>query len=162
MLALGGSVRKATRVYLTGGACAVLLGWRQSTMDLDLRIIPDADEILRELPRLKEQLQINVELASPADFLPEVPGWADRSPFIRDVGRVAFYHYDFYAQALSKLERDHEKDRADVASMLAQGLIEPEKLRALFAAIEPELYRFPAIDPAGLRRRVEAFIAAQS
>jgi hypothetical protein len=30
-----------------------------------------------------------------------------------------------------------------------------------FAAIEPELYRFPAIDPASFRRAVEA-VAAES
>lgn len=161
MLSLGASAKQAARVYFTGGACAVLLGWRQSTIDLDLKILPDTDDLLRELPRLKDQLQINVELVSPADFLPELPGWADRSRFIRDVGRVAYYHYDFYAQALSKIERDHEKDRADVTAMFAQGLITPEKLRDLFRAIEPALYRFPAVDPAGLSRRLDASIAAQ-
>ncbi|MFN8547489.1 MAG: hypothetical protein U0527_05835 [Candidatus Eisenbacteria bacterium] len=107
---------------------------------------------------MKELLLVNVELACPADFLPELPGWADRSVFIKDVGVGSFYHYDFYAQALSKIERDHQKDRDDVAAMLAEGLVEPSRLMLLFEAIEPGLFRFPAVDP-GLRRRVERVVA---
>lgn len=155
MLELGKVARRPTRVYFTGGACAVMLGWRTSTIDLDLHFVPDDDDLLREVPHLKELLNVNVELACPADFLPEVPGWADRSVFIRTVGGVSFYHYDFYAQALSKIERDHQKDRDDVAAMIGEGLVEPARLMLLFEAIEPELFRFPAVDPPGLRRRVE-------
>ena len=61
-------------MYLTDGASAVLLDWRESTVDIDLKFIPDSDDILRPLPALKEQLDINVELASPGDFIPELPG----------------------------------------------------------------------------------------
>jgi hypothetical protein len=35
------------RVYLTGGASAVLLEWRMSTVDIDITIIPDDDRVLR-------------------------------------------------------------------------------------------------------------------
>jgi hypothetical protein len=63
-----------TRIYLTGGASAVLEGWRGSTVDVDLRFEPDVDRLLRELPALKEQLRVNIELASPPDFIPELPG----------------------------------------------------------------------------------------
>jgi hypothetical protein len=31
-------------VFLAGGARAVLVGWRSSTIDVDLKIIPDRDE----------------------------------------------------------------------------------------------------------------------
>jgi hypothetical protein len=37
-----------TRIYLTGGATAVLEGWRASTVDIDLRLEPDIDSLLRE------------------------------------------------------------------------------------------------------------------
>jgi hypothetical protein len=46
MKALGASVKAPGRVFLAGGASAVLLGWRSSTIDVDLKIIPDSDEIL--------------------------------------------------------------------------------------------------------------------
>jgi hypothetical protein len=39
--------------------------------------------------------------------------------------------------------------------MLDAGLIEPDAVRDYFARIEPELWRFPAIDPAAFRRSVE-------
>jgi hypothetical protein len=67
-------------VYLTGGATAVLLGWRETTIDADITIVPESDRLLRARPALKEQLRINVELASPAHFIPELPGWAEREP----------------------------------------------------------------------------------
>jgi hypothetical protein len=96
-----------------------------------------------------------VELASPAHFIPELPGWDERSPFITREGMVSFHHYDLYAQALSKIERGHAQDRQDVTEMLRRGLVDPARLRELFAQIEPKLYRYPAIDPASFRRAVE-------
>jgi hypothetical protein len=64
MKALGATVRTEGRVYLVGGATAVLVGWRDSTIDVDLKIVPD-NEILKSLSGLKEKLQINIELAAP-------------------------------------------------------------------------------------------------
>ena len=88
-------------------------------------------------------------------FIPPLPGWEARSPFIRREGRVSFYHYDFYAQALAKIERGHARDRADVEMLLARGLVKREALLAQFDAIAPELYRYPAIDATSFRKRVE-------
>ena len=82
-----------------GGATAVLRGWRDSTIDIDLKAIPDTDELLRRLSALKERLEVNVELASPDDFIPALPGWQERSRFIQQEGKLTFLHYDFYAQA---------------------------------------------------------------
>lgn len=142
------------RIYLTGGATAVLQGWRESTLDVDLKIIPEHDRLLRAIPMLKETLHINVELASPDDFIPKLPGWEDRSRFIAREGTLSFHHYDFYAQALAKIERNHEIDRQDVKAMIENGLVEPAKLLAFFEAIEPELYRYPAIQPQRFAERV--------
>jgi hypothetical protein len=154
--ALGEEASAGAHAYLVGGATAIFAGWRTSTVDVDLRLEPDSDSALRAIPRLKEALQINVELASPIDFLPEAPGWRERSPFLGQHGHLAVFHFDFYYQALAKIERGHDIDRRDVAAMLDSGWVERRRLRELFAAIEPQLYRFPAIDPAGFRRRVEA------
>lgn len=156
----GAEAKRQSRVYFTGGVTAVLYGWRQSTVDLDLRIIPEQDSLFRAIPTLKERLKINIELASPADFLPELPGWQERSKFIAREGRLSFYHYDFYAQALSKVERGHDKDLIDVQEMVQRNLIKPAKALELFEAIEPELYRFPAVDPKRLRDRVESIFGA--
>jgi hypothetical protein len=155
MAALGREARAEARVYFTGGACAVLLGWRATTIDADIRIVPDRDELLRAVPRLKEQLRLNVELASPPDFIPELPGWQDRSLFIAREGLVSFHHFDFYSQALAKIERGHAQDRADVGSMLDAGLVEPKRLRELYVGAEGDFHRYPAIDPADFRRALD-------
>lgn len=81
-------------------------------------------------------------------------GWEERSRFIAREGRLSFHHYDFYAQALAKIERNHDIDRKDVKSMIDSGLVEPVKLLALFNAIEPELYRYPSINPVRFAERV--------
>ena len=73
-------------VYLTGGATAVLLGWRDTTIDADILIVPEQDALYRALPRLKEELLLNVEIASPAHFIPELPGWRERSLLIERRG----------------------------------------------------------------------------
>ncbi len=159
MEALGRATRSPTRVYLTGGASAVLEGWRGSTVDVDLKLVPDRDEILHAIARLKEELGINVELAAPDQFIPELPGWPERSRFIRRIGTLSFFHYDFYAQALSKLERGHEKDLRDAGDMLRTGRIETGELMRLFGEIEPWLHRYPAIDPPTFRHAVEDFVA---
>ena len=155
MRAIAAEAREPGRIYLTGGASAVLRGWRVSTLDVDMTIVPENDRILRAIPDLKEKLQINVELASPADFVPPLPGWEERSPFIAREGTIDFRDFDFYTQALAKLERGHRKDLSDVDSMIRDGLVDPRELARLFALVEPHLYRYPAVDPAALRAAVE-------
>jgi hypothetical protein len=154
MQALGAEAENDGRVYFTGGATAVLYGWRESTIDVDIKILPDQDRLFHAIPALKERLQLNIELASPDDFIPVIAQWEDRSPFIAREGRLSFHHFDLYAQALAKIERGHAQDMADVGEMLRRGLVEPARAWAYFDAIEPRLYRYPAIDPPSFRRAV--------
>ena len=142
-------------IYLTGGATAVLLGWRESTVDADILIVPELDSLYRAIPRLKEELRLNVEIVSPSHFIPELPGWRERSLFIDRVGSVSFYHYDPYSQALAKIERGHDRDRDDVAQLLARGIVDRQRLREMFNAIEPLLYKYPAVAPERFRERLE-------
>jgi hypothetical protein len=153
---LGRAAHEEATCYLVGGATAVVSGWRESTIDVDIHLEPARDELLRAIQELKERLEVNVELASPADFIPELPGWRDRSPFVARHGQLTVRHYDLYAQALAKIERWHPLDQIDVAEMLRRGLIEGERLRALYNRIEPLLYRYPAVDPEAFRRRLDA------
>jgi hypothetical protein len=164
MTALAVEATRGARLYFTGGATAVLMGWRASTIDVDILIVPDDDRLLRALPKLKEDLEMNVELACPAHFIPELPGWQERSLFITQEGKLSFYHYDLYAQALAKIERGHALDVTDVEQMFRCAFIEPIQLKNLFEAIVPQLYRYPAIDPPAYRRAVEKMIedSAQS
>ena len=155
MRLLGRAADREADVYFTGGATAVLVGWRPTTIDVDIKIEPELDSLLHAIPQIKDELRINVELASPAEFIPVPDGWKERSISIGREGKVSFHHFDPVAQALAKLERAHDRDLADVREMLAAGLVEPPRALTLFEEIEPRLYRFPAIDPKRFRRRVE-------
>jgi hypothetical protein len=79
---LGNACEGPGRVYLTGGASAVLLGWRDSTIDIHLKFAPEPKGVFAQIPGLKNLLQVNVELASPDNFVPALPGWEARSPWI--------------------------------------------------------------------------------
>jgi hypothetical protein len=157
MRAAGAAAREDGTCYLTGGATAVLLGWRTSSLDIDVRFEPEQDAVLRSLQQIKRDLQLNVETASasPAEFIPLPHAREERSPFIATEGRLTFRHFDLYAQALAKIERSHEKDLVDVRAMLDLRYVERETLRALYEEIEPQLYRFPALSPERFRYRVE-------
>lgn len=159
MKALGNAVAGPARIFLVGGATAVLCGWRESTIDINLKVIPDSDEVLRNLPALKERLQVNIELASPDDFIPELPSWQERSRFIRQEGKLTFLHYDFYAQALAKIERGHRVDLLDVRAMIQNGLVEPNRLLEFFSQIEAKIYKYPALDPEKFRAAVERVVS---
>jgi hypothetical protein len=158
MEVLGREAQGSGCIYFTGGASALLIGWRNSTVDVDLRLDPEPLGIFQAIAKLKQELNINIELASPQDFLPPIPGWRDRSVFIRKQGQISFYHYDFTAQALSKLSRRFDRDIKDVEAMYKQKLFSLNELRDCFEAIVPELIRFPSLNPDILRSRVENFI----
>jgi hypothetical protein len=156
MRSLGRLARDSASIYFTGGATAVLYGWRASTVDVDLRVEPDRDEILRDLVALKERLNINIELASPQDFVPVSADWRAQSPFIERQGRISFHHFDLYAQALSKAERHHAQDIDDIRAMLGLGLIQPEAMLRYHERVATELHRYPAIEAEALRSAVES------
>ncbi len=160
MSRLGRAAPRDGVCYLTGGATAVLWGWRTTTIDVDVALDPEQDELLRAIPALKDELRINVELASPADFVPLPAGWEERSPFAAREGLLTFRHFDPYSQALAKLERRHAQDLEDVGALIDRGLVAPDRLRRFFEEIEPRLYRFPAIDPAAFRDSVDAATAS--
>jgi len=157
MIALGEQVRGSGRIYLTGGATALLHGWRAMTIDIDLKPDPEPLGLFEALATLKDQLDINVELASPDQFIPAIPGWRERSLFIARHGLVEFFHYDLYGQALSKLQRRHDRDIRDVRSMLRAKLITTDRLREMFTLIKPQLIRYPAIDPVSFETAVLEF-----
>jgi hypothetical protein len=145
------------RVYLTGGASAMLLGWRDCTAAIDLLLVPPNERVLRSIAALKERLGIGVEPPPRDGFIPELPGWEERSVHIEG----AFHHLDFHSQCLAQIERSYTKDLLDAQRLVDAGLVDPQRLRTLYDAIEPELWRHLAIHPPSFRAAVEAFLARQ-
>lgn len=156
MRLLGREARGAGRIYLVGGASAVIFGWRDTTIDVDLKLDPEPPGVFEAMAHAKDALNMNLELASPDDFIPALPDWRERSVLVARHGSVDFLHYDFYAQALAKIERGHARDLGDVEAMARLKLIESGRMMGLFEAIEADLVRFPAIDPCHFRRAVES------
>ncbi len=156
---LGASARTPGVCFITGGSSAILLGWRETTIDVDLKFDPEPAGVFDAIPALKRELSINVELASPADFLPPLADWRARSRSIGSFGKLQVCHYDFLSQALSKLERGHVKDLLDATEMLRRRLVTAEGLLTHAEAIRPQLKRYPAVDEESFMRRVKEFLA---
>ena len=146
------------RVYLVGGGTAVYLGWRRSSVDVDL--CADSDAVFRDIQGIKERLNVNIEFARPEDFVPPLKGSADRHVFIDTVGSVTFYHYDPYEQLLSKIARGFQRDMDDAREFLRSGMVDPRKFRSLVAAIPDSAYaKYPNLSRAGVEKATADYLA---
>src|SRR5213592_1944872 len=132
MQELAAAARSPGKVYFTGGATALLLGFREQTIDIDLKLDPEPAGAFEAIAVLKNRLDINVELASPDDFIPRSADWRERSRLIDSIGGVEFFHYDFALQALAKVERGHAQDLEDVKSFLRGGYVTADELSSRF------------------------------
>ena len=134
--------RRPGRVYLVGGTTMVYEGWRAQSLDVDLtfEVEPtDHDAMLQAIRELKDQLALNVEEASPADFIPLPAGYQARAIFIKRYGALDVFHFDPYSTALSKIARGTEEDLADVLVLLRAGWLELAILERYFGEIQPRL-----------------------
>src|SRR6266550_732594 len=98
MRELAAAARSPGKVYFTGGATALLLGFRQQTIDIDLKLDPEPEGAFEAIAALKNRLDLNVELASPDDFIPRPANWREASRHIASIGQLEFFHYDFSMQ----------------------------------------------------------------
>jgi hypothetical protein len=162
MQELAAASRGPGKVYFTGGATALLLGFREQTIDVDIKLDPEPAGAFEAIATLKNRLNLNVELASPDDFIPRAADWRERSRFIASMGSLEFFHYDFALQALGKVERGHAQDLEDVQSLLRGGYVTVEELKTLFRTIEPDLLRYPAIDPVQFKQKLDDFLRQTS
>jgi hypothetical protein len=150
--------RGAYRVYFVGGGTAVYLGWRQSSIDVDL--CSDQEVVFRNIQKIKERLNINIEFARPEDFVPPLKGTADRHVFIDTIGKVTFYHYDPYAQLLSKVVRGFQRDLEDAKKFIDCELVDPNKFRSLVAGIPDTMYaKYPTLSRSGIDYAVDTFFS---
>lgn len=118
----------------------VFEGLRQQTMDVDLVIeVANADHgaLIQVIREVKQTLDINVEEASPSDFIPLPAGYANRHIFIGTFGQVNVFHFDLYSTSLSKVERGRRQDLRDVVLLLQDRRIAWEQLDRQFQEILP-------------------------
>ncbi len=158
---LGQAATGPGSIYIVGGGTAVLFDMRDSTIDIDLAFAPEPKGIFASIEAIKRKYQINIELASPADFVPPLPGWQSRSPFIKRMNLVDFYHYDPYSQAFAKISRSHQRDLHDLTQMIKLGLVEPVKLKELVNQLSlDEFARYPQRSAAQLKTMVDRWASS--
>src|SRR5207237_6372455 len=90
MRELAAAARSPGKVYFTGGATALLLGFREQTIDIDLKLDPEPEGAFDAIASLKNRLDLNVELASPDDFIPAPADWREKSRHIVLIGPLEF------------------------------------------------------------------------
>ena len=137
---VGQRFHRPARLYLVGGTSLVFEGYREGTLDVDLTIEVSADghsELIRALQEIILALDMNIEEASPGDFIPLPAGYADRHIFVGRYGQVDVFHFDLYSTSLSKVERGRRQDLDDVVALLHHDRIEWARLESMFREILP-------------------------
>jgi len=146
------------RVCIVGGGTAVLAGWRPSTIDVDL--YGDRDDVFRAIQAIKERLDLNIEYARPEQFVPPLAGSERRHVFIDRVGDVEFFHYDPYAQLLSKIVRGFRKDLLDARHFLQSGMVDADTFRTLVHRIPAGAYaKYPNLSQDAVNSAVDEFLS---
>lgn len=145
---IGKNVHQPGRLYLAGGAALVHMGVRSgSTLDIDVAIeADDEDELVTAIRRIVQQRQINVEFASPGDFIPLPSQWAAQAKYVGRYGSVDVFYFDFYSLALSKISRGSDRDLIDVKLLIQHKLITLDELDTAFQEILPRMGRRPYIN----------------
>ncbi len=162
---LGRMVRTSGRIYLAGGAALVhgqVRGVGASTADIDLKLdVADENEVETAIRQLKTRLGINVELASPADFIPLPAAWERMSRFVGRYGSLDVFYFDYVTLALAKIDRASGRDIMDVELLVRNGLIQQAELEAALNEILPLLGhgRYFNIDPQVFEQKAQAVIA---
>jgi hypothetical protein len=150
-----------TKVYFAGGATAVLKDIRKSTIDVDVKFEPEHNQIFSAIKTLKESLNMNIELASPFDFIPELPSWKERCEFIVTVKKVHYFHLDPYAQVIAKVLRGFDRDIIDAEGFYKVFNCKGDTLLKLFEKIKNEFIKRPSVDIDSLETKIIEFVKKQ-
>ena len=128
-----GRTQQAGRLYITGGAALVHRGIRPGqTLDIDIQITVDPTDLTTRIVQLKQRLNMNIEFASPGDFIPLPSQWEARSEFIKRYNQVDAFYFDWYSIALSKMQRANQQDIVDVQLLVSRGFVDVTELDLLF------------------------------
>lgn len=148
---LGRAFRKSGRLYLVGGAALVHMGVRAGfTQDIDVEVrATHEDEMLEAIRKMKDTMQINIEFASPADFIPIPKQWEANVRYIGRYGMIDAFYFDFYSIALSKIQRGSTRDINDVRLLLQQNIITLAELDTVYNEVLPQVGKRPynRLDP---------------
>lgn len=128
-----GRTRLPGQIYIVGGAALIHKGIRPGqTLGIDIQITSDPANLTAQIVQLKQKLNINIEFASPGDFMPLPAQWEVRSEFIRRYGQVDAFYFDWYSIALSKAQRANPQDVVDLQLLVRQHFVDLAELDVLY------------------------------
>jgi hypothetical protein len=156
---LGRRLHRPVRFYLVGGSIFVDLGLRGTTVDLDYVVQSDEQDAIEEferlVPRLKNELKINLKPASPADFLPLPDDVLAHSRYVRSFGNVHVYYFDLASTVISKVARGAERDLGDVEAMVRAGEVSWTEVQARWQQVRGSKRGWIRYDPVTIEARLE-------
>ena len=136
----------------------VRLGLRGSTLDIDYVAASDDPTALVDLEqairRLKDELDVNVEPASPADFLPIPSSVLDRSRFVERHGKVDVYYYHLPSLVIAKAARGLELDLADAETLIRAGEVDWGDVEATWREIRSSPTGWLRYEPDEIEQRL--------
>jgi hypothetical protein len=147
-------------LYLVGGAALVHAGIRPgisaTTQDIDIEVA--SGDMYQIINQLKQQLQINVEFASPGDFIPLPRDWQSLSRYAGRYGSIDVFYFDFYSIALSKIDRGNSRDLQDVALLLQKQAITLQELDRTAQEVAAQMGKgnYKRLDPNAFLARYQA------
>jgi len=157
---MGRTFRKSGRLYLVGGAALIHAGVRPGvTLDIDIHVGSENEgDLIVGIQRLIQQMQINIEFASPQDFIPLPAQWEAHAQYVGRYGQIDVFYFDFYSIALSKIERGTTRDIEDVRLLIQQQRIRLDELDTAYQEVFAQLGkgRYPKITPERFAERYAA------
>jgi hypothetical protein len=157
--ALGRRLRRPVRFYLVGGSVMIDLGLRAATLDVDYVADADDSQALDDLEQairlLKNELDVNVEPSSPADFLPIPPGSLDRSRYVVRYGPLSVYYYHLPSLVIAKAARAYEQDLDDAVRLLQTGEVGWHEVEETWAEMRSSPTGWLRYEPADVDRRLD-------
>ena len=157
--------REPGAVYLVGGTGLLYQQLKGLTKDVDLstRLPPTAQDRFGEIVRrLGRELNMAIELVSPAEFIPLPAGAEGRHRYLGRQGSLDIYAFDPVSTALAKIARGRVGDYADVRALVAAGQLDGPRLTAALGEILPRVAAGEAlkITPDAFRAHLAEFLAS--
>ncbi|HKG26080.1 MAG TPA: DUF6036 family nucleotidyltransferase [Thermomicrobiales bacterium] len=147
------------RLYLVGGSVLIDLGLRGTTLHFDY--VADADDpaaltdLEQSIRTLKNELDINVEQASPGDFLPIPRSVLDRSRYVGRHGKLDVYYYHLPSLVISKAARGLEQDLSDAERLIRAGEVEWADVETTWHEIRASPVGWLRHEPEEIERRLD-------
>jgi hypothetical protein len=157
---LGRAFRGRGRMYLLGGAALVHAGVPcEPTQEIGL--VVTRGDLYRAARKVAQAMNVAIEFTSLSLWIPLPSQWETMSRYVGRYGKIDVFYLDFYAVALSKMNRGNDRDIKDVKLLLQQELLSLAELDAAYEEVVESVGkgRYRRMDPQQFARRYQAIRA---